>query len=137
MSSTEDKYSKFIKPSWAPPAELFSPIWTVLYMFIAISYGYLFYLGSLNIVGWEVMLPLILNLIFNLLYYPLQFWFNQTFLATIDIVLVLGTLIWALVAIWSTVPQQYHWTAYINIPYLIWVCIATVLQIYVLVKNRK
>lgn len=125
------------KPTWAPPAELFMPIWTTLYMLIAVSYGELFYLFSQGVVGWNVLVPLILNLVFNLLYYPLQFWFNATLLATIDVLLVLGTLIWAMAAIFLYVPKQYHWTAYVNIPYLCWVCIATALQIMVFLGNSQ
>jgi translocator protein len=39
-------------------------------------------------------------------------------------VLILGTLLWALVAIWPRV----RWVALVNIPYLLWVMFATVLQ---------
>ncbi|MEZ4103426.1 MAG: tryptophan-rich sensory protein [Candidatus Paceibacterota bacterium] len=52
--------------------------------------------------------------------------------AAIDIVLVLGTLIWAMIVIWPYA----KWIAYANIPYLLWVCFATVLQLSITYLNR-
>ncbi|HCC05370.1 TPA: hypothetical protein DEP58_03645 [Patescibacteria group bacterium] len=37
-------YQTLSKPTWAPPAWVFGPVWTVLYIIIAISYGYVGYL---------------------------------------------------------------------------------------------
>ncbi|MDH5442554.1 MAG: tryptophan-rich sensory protein [Candidatus Nomurabacteria bacterium] len=51
--------------------------------------------------------------------------------ASVDIILVLATLVWAMVAIWP----HARWVALVNIPYLAWVCFATVLQITILVLN--
>jgi tryptophan-rich sensory protein len=120
-----------VKPTWAPPGWLFGPVWTVLYAIIAVSYGYVGYLFVLKKIPFIVVLPFILNIIFNALFTPLQFGLQNNLLATIDILLVLGTLIWALAAIYKYVP----WVTYVNIPYLAWVCFATVLQITVTVMN--
>jgi tryptophan-rich sensory protein len=53
-------------------------------------------------------------------------------LAMIDIMLVLGTLIWALISIYP----HLRWVTYANIPYLLWVCIATTLQISITILNK-
>ena len=53
-------------------------------------------------------------------------------LAAGDILLVLGTLIWAMVAIY---PYS-RWITYIQIPYLLWVSFATVLQLTITYLNR-
>jgi tryptophan-rich sensory protein len=79
-----------------------------------------------------VALPFLLNLIFNFSFTPLQFGLKNNLLAAIDILLVLGTLIWAIIAIYPHV----RWIAYIQIPYLIWVLFATVLQLTVTYLNR-
>jgi hypothetical protein len=42
-----------------------------------------------------------LNLLFNLAFSPIQFGLKNNFLAAIDIVLVLATLLWALRSVWG------------------------------------
>jgi tryptophan-rich sensory protein len=79
-----------------------------------------------------VALPFVLNLIFNFSFTYFQFGLRNNYLASIDIVLVLATLIWAMIAIFP----HMRWVAYINIPYLVWVCIATTLQFTVTYLNR-
>lgn len=78
-----------------------------------------------------VALPFALNIIFNLSFTPLQFGLQNNLLAAIDILLVLGTLIWAMIAIYPYA----HWITYIQIPYLLWVSFATVLQLTITYLN--
>lgn len=132
MNTSYTWYKTLLKPSWAPPAWLFGPVWTLLYIIIAASYGYVGYLFFTKKIPLIVILPFILNIVFNVLFTPLQFGVQSNLLAMIDILLVLGTLIWALIAIYSYAP----WVSYINIPYLAWVCFATVLQVTVTWMNR-
>src|SRR3989344_1952242 len=100
---TYEWYETLVKPNWAPPSWLFGPVWTVLYTLIIISYGYVFYLYFAKRISFALLLPFILNIIFNLAFTPLQFGLKNNFLAAIDIILVLGTLIWALIAIYPYV----------------------------------
>ena len=79
-----------------------------------------------------IALPFILNLVFNFAFTPLQFGLKNNLFAAIDITLVLGTLIWAMVAIWSYA----KWIVYANIPYLLWVTFATALQFTITYLNR-
>lgn len=79
-----------------------------------------------------VALPFIFNIIFNFAFTPIQFGIKNNLMAAIDILLVLGTLIWAMVAIYPRV----RWIAYIQIPYLLWVSFATVLQLTITYLNR-
>jgi len=132
MSQAYNWYSTLIKPSFAPPSWLFGPVWTVLYILIAISYGYVGYLFFTKKISFAVVLPFILNLIFNLSFTYLQFGLKNNFLASIDVILVLGTLIWALVMIFPYA----SWIAYINIPYVLWGSFATVLQLTVTWLNK-
>jgi tryptophan-rich sensory protein len=129
---TYNWYARLIKPSWSPPAWLFAPVWTVLYILIVISFGKVFLLVWQKQLPFMVALPFILNLVFNLAFTPLQFGLKSNLLAAIDILLVLGTLIWAMAVIYPYVP----WVTYIQIPYLIWVIFATVLQLTITYLNR-
>jgi len=128
---TYNWYSTLIKPEWAPPAWLFGPVWSVLYIIIAISFGYVAYLYTKGEIPFLVLLPFILNLVFNFAFTPLQFGLQNNLLAAIDIILVLGTMIWAGFMIYPFVP----WVVYVNIPYFIWVSFATILQLNITYLN--
>ena len=78
-----------------------------------------------------VALPFILNIVFNLAFTPIQFGLRNLPLATLDIFLVLITIIWAMVVIFPYM----RWVTYMMIPYLIWVSFATVLQTTITVIN--
>lgn len=125
-------YSQLIKPSWSPPAWVFGPIWTVLYVLIAVSFGKVFLMAWKKQIPFAVALPFILNLIFNLAFTPIQFGLKNNLLAALDVLLVLGTLIWAMAAI----HPHARWITYIQIPYLLWVSFATVLQLTITYLNR-
>jgi benzodiazapine receptor len=130
--NTYNWYSTLIKPTWAPPSWLFGPVWGVLYAVIAVTYGtvfYKFYTKELPII---VALPFALNLIFNFSFTYFQFGLKNNLLASVDILLILATLIWALIAIYPHI----KWIALANTPYLLWVCFATVLQLTITWMNR-
>jgi tryptophan-rich sensory protein len=124
-------YTQLIKPSWAPPSWLFGPVWSVLYTGIAISFGAVFYKTFTRAIPRSTALPFALNLLFNIAFTPLQFGLQNNFLAALDIVLVLGTIIWAMIAIYP----HARWITYAQIPYLLWVSFATVLQLTVTYLN--
>lgn len=124
-------YSMLVKPVWAPPSWVFGPVWTVLYCVIAISFGTVFYKALTGKIPRVVALPFALNLVFNFAFTPLQFGLQSNIFAAIDILLVLGTLIWAMVA----VSPHIRWVAFVQIPYLLWVSFATILQLTITVLN--
>jgi tryptophan-rich sensory protein len=124
-------YASLIKPTWAPPAWLFGPVWSVLYAVIAVSFCYVFLQVWRGQLSWFIALPFALNLLFNFAFTPLQFTLRSNTLAALDILLVLVTLLWAL---WSIYPHA-PWVTYINLPYLTWVSFATILQITITYLN--
>jgi tryptophan-rich sensory protein len=125
-------YSTIIRPDWAPPSWLFGPVWSFLYLLIAVSFGKVFWMAWKKEIALMVALPFLLNLIFNFAFTPIQFGLQNNLLAAIDILLVLGTLIWAMIAIFPYAP----WITYIQIPYVLWVSFATVLQLTITYLNR-
>jgi tryptophan-rich sensory protein len=126
-------YQALVKPDWAPPSWLFGPVWTFLYIIIAITFGKVFLLVAQKQLPLVVAVPFILNLFFNFVFTPIQFGLKNNILAAVDIALVLGTLIWAMIAIYPHV----KWIALANIPYLLWVMFATVLQLTITYLNLK
>jgi len=132
MNNTTSWYSQLIKPTWAPPSYLFGPVWSILYILISISFGSVFYKVFNKELPLTILLPFILNLIFNLSFTYFQFGLKSNILAAIDISLVLITLIWAMISIYPYI----KWIAIINIPYLLWVIFATVLQFTVTYLNK-
>jgi translocator protein len=131
MSNTYNWYQTLIKPSWAPPSWIFGPVWTVLYAIIAASFGAVFWKAYKKELPWIVALPFVLNLVFNFAFTPIQFGLQNNILAAADILLVLGTLVWAMVAVYP----HMRWVALVNIPYLLWVLFATALQLTITYLN--
>lgn len=129
---TYEWYAKLIKPSFAPPSWLFGPVWTVLYIIIAVSFGKVFLMAWQKQIALLVVLPFVLNLVFNFAFTPIQFGLKNNLLASADILLILATLVWAMVAIWP----HARWIAYAQIPYLLWVSFAAVLQLTITYLNR-
>ena len=125
-------YNQLTKPSWTPEAGTIGLIWTLLYPIIFVAYGFVFYKLFRQQLDWKIALPFILNLIFNLTFTPIQFGLKNLPLACLDITLVLITILWSMAAIWP----HYKWVALAQIPYLLWVATATLLQFQITLSNR-
>jgi len=125
------QYMNYIRPDWAPPGWLFGPVWAVLYTVIAVSFAAVFWAAWKKEIPRKVAIPFALNLVFNFTFTWIQFGLQNNPLAFIDIILVLATIIWSMKVVWS----HKRWVAYAQIPYLIWVLFATVLQASVTYLN--
>lgn len=126
-------YNALKKPSFAPPAWLFGAIWSVLYGIIGFSYLFVIRKIAAGDIPVSLIAPLGLNLLFNLLYSPIQFRLKNNYLAFADCVLVVITLGWLLIAVFPYAPI----VVYVNLPYLLWGLFATVLQESIARLNRK
>lgn len=132
MNDAYSWYKQLKKPAWAPPVTLFGQVWGILYPIIFAVNGYILYLLSQGKITWLVALPFWLNLFFNTIFTPIQFGLRNNLLAVVDIVFMIGTIIWAVIAIWP----HAKWVAIAFIPYLVWVCIAGALQLQIFLLNR-
>jgi tryptophan-rich sensory protein len=124
-------YQNYIKPDWAPPSYLFGPVWSVLYLIIFITFGFVFLKFLKKRIQFGILLPFALNIFFNLIFTPIQFGLQNNWLASVDIVLVWATLVWAMLVVY----KKYRWVALAQIPYLLWVSFATVLQFTITYLN--
>ena len=111
------------KPSWNPPSWLFGPVWTLLYIAMAVAAWLVWRTG-----GWKLRTPALALFMFqwllNALWTPLFFGLHRIDLALIDI-----TLMWLAIA--ATIAAFYRISkssAYLLIPYLAWVTFATALN---------
>lgn len=126
-------YIDYKRPPLSPPPYLFGVVWPILYILIIISYGFVFWQMAKGNIAGSLAVPFVVNLIANGMFTYFQFKLKNNFLAVIDILIVLATIIMTMILIWP----HYHWVAYFQIPYLVWVVFATYLQIGVTVLNRK
>jgi len=123
-------YGSLDKPAFAPPGWVFGPVWTLLYLMMALAA-----FGVWKIAGWtRARTPLVLfvaQLVFNALWSVLFFGIRLGTLSLIDI-----GLLWLLVAA-TTVA---FWRVRIGlglllVPYLMWVIFAAVLNAAVVRMN--
>lgn len=131
MTEAYSWYYQLLKPVWAPPGWLFGPVWIVLYALIAISFGWVFFQILSKKMPALLAVPIILNLLFNFAFAHIQFGWQNNFWAAVDIILVEITLVWVMVAMWP----RARWVVYVNLPYLLWVTFATVLQLTITYLN--
>jgi tryptophan-rich sensory protein len=132
MDSTADWYQQINRPGFAPPPPVFGIAWSILYPIIFISFGYVFYKAFKKQVPPLVALPFVINLIANLLFSPIQFGTRNFLLASVDITVVVATLIWAMIVVW---PYS-RVLSLVQVPYLLWGLFATILQYSITWLNR-
>ena len=128
----EAYYTSLALPAWAPPSSLFGIVWPALYVLIAISFSYVFYQTIVK-KRWPFTLlaPFIINLIANALYTPLFFNLRLPHLAVVDILIVLGSIVWIMVIM----ARRARWVSLMQLPYLVWVSFATCLQLAIVIMN--
>ena len=129
--SLNDWYVQLNKPNFNPPGYLFGPVWTVLYLLMGVSL-YLIWkspkgkqrTNALIIFGVQMFLNFVWSFIF--------FYFRQIGLALIDII-ALWLMIVYMIFNFHKINKV---AAYIQIPYLLWVSFATVLNASIWMLNR-
>ena len=118
-------YDGLIKPGWTPEPSTIGLIWQSLYPISLVTFGYIFFNAFRNKLPWRVAIPFAINLAANLLYTPIQFGLRNLSLAAIDILIVLVTIPAMMFVTW----KDHRWIAIAQVPYLIWVSLATILQL--------
>jgi tryptophan-rich sensory protein len=113
-------YAGLAKPSWTPPSWLFGPVWSVLYLGMAVAAWLVWRKGN-------ALVPMALfavQLAFNLAWSWLFFGLHSPGAGFVDIILLWAAIAATLIAFW----QQSPVAGMLFVPYLAWVSFAAVLN---------
>ncbi len=124
-------YNSLSKPQWTPEPAFIGTMWTILYPVILVTFIYIFVQAFRAKIPRKVALPFILNLMANLAFTPIQFGLRNMPLASLDIILIWATIIWMMIAVW----EHNRIVAIAQVPYFLWVSVATILQLTITWMN--
>lgn len=122
-------YNMLNKPPLAPPKVVFPIMWTIIYLLMGVSY-YLYKKDSIyrtNSVRNSYYIQLVLNLLWSIIF----FIFKLRFISIIWI-LVLSIVVFNLFTLYYKYKRL---SAYLLIPYIIWLIFATYLTIGIYILN--
>lgn len=117
-------YNTIVKPSWNPPGYLFGPVWTILYVFMAISLWMVWKNDANESMKQEAMLFFAAQLFLNFWWTILFFKFHSPLWAFVDIILMI-VLIFITIFRFSEISKTAAW---LLVPYISWVCFAAILN---------
>jgi tryptophan-rich sensory protein len=120
-STASEQYAGFVRPSWAPPAWLFGPVWTVLYATIAVSGWLVWRRAGLTAPAHVVYAA---QLALNMAWTPLFFAAGLPGVAFAEIVLLWLSIV-ATIALFARHSRAAAW---LLVPYLGWVTFAAALD---------
>jgi Tryptophan-rich sensory protein (mitochondrial benzodiazepine receptor homolog) len=124
-------YALLIKPSFNPPNWIFGPVWTTLYILMGIS----LYLVlrewkkgvDIRIAGGLFTVQLFLNFIWSYMFFGLQSPSSAFIVIVLLWVAILATII--------TFFRINRISAYLLVPYILWVSFASILNYSIMVLN--
>ena len=124
LTKNSMEYNTLIKPPFSPPNSTFPIVWSILYLLIGISY-YLFRKDN------ERSNLYILNLVFNFTWPFFLFTFKWYFFSLLWILILDISLVFLIKDFYN----KKRISAYLLIPYLVWLIIATYLNIGIFILN--
>lgn len=130
-SSVTSWYPTLAKPAWNPPAWLFGPVWTLLYVLMAVAAWLVWKCRPAPGVGAALRVyfgQLGLNLVWSVIFFGMR----QPGLAVAEI-----TLLWLAIAGTIILFRRHSKAAaWLMVPYLAWVTFAAVLNFTIWQLNR-
>ena len=112
------------KPSFTPPGIVFSIAWTVLYTLIILAV-YFSWIKSKKSEKTKLLIIFGLNLVSNALWSFLFFYLKNPLLGFLDLLIILGTIICALIY----TKKINKFSTYLLVPYLLWIIFAGILNL--------
>ena len=122
-------YNTLQKPPLSPPGFIFGIVWSILYLLMGIAYGMLVYKGKSDA---EVSKIYLTQLIVNLIWPILFFVFKLRLFSSIWIIILLILVISMVIKFY----KKDKIIGYSQIPYLLWIMLATYLNIGVYILNK-
>jgi translocator protein len=116
-------YASLLQPAWTPPAWVFSPVWTILYVMMAVAAWLVWLNRDLSLARTGIVLfaiQLALNLAWSILFFGLR----NPLAGLVDIAL-LWLAILATLIVFARVSSPAGW---LMMPYLAWVTYASALN---------
>lgn len=124
-------YATLNKPSFNPPNYLFGPMWTALYFLMGISL-FLIWKSDPGSLRNQALMVFGIQLVLNFAWSFIFFHFKLVGWAFVEIIFV-----WASIFVMIIVFNRIHKTAaYLQIPYLLWVSFASMLNGYIWYLNK-
>ena len=123
-------YATLIKPLFTPPGWIFPPVWIFLYITILVAL-LIFVTKRTNVDKIRGYVYYIIQLLLNVAWSPIFFLLQNPILALMVIILMD-------IFVVLTIKEFYKvskYAAYILIPYLIWICFATYLNLGFVILN--
>ncbi len=124
-------YAQLVKPSWNPPDWVFGPVWTTLYVLMAIAAWLVWRQAGFKSAKVPLAffgLQLVLNSLWSVLFFGLQ----RPGLAAIEILLLWIAIVVTVVSFW----RRSRWAGWLLVPYLAWVSYAITLNVAIWQLNR-
>lgn len=131
MKTYQEFYTNIDLPPFAPPEWAFGLAWGIIYPLIAIAFFYLAYLIYKKQAPVFLLVVFSINMLANVLFTPIQLGLAPLWPASLDILVIFGTLFYLEYKVW-------HYSKIIFLlllPYLVWGAFATVLQLTITVLN--
>lgn len=123
-------YETLNKPAFTPPANIFTPAWAFLYTTIFISF-ILFMTKKTECDKTKGIALFLAQLIFNMLWAPVFFYWKNLSLSLVIIVLLIAFLLATIIYFFRISKLA----AILLIPYFLWVCFATYLNYGFMIMN--
>lgn len=117
-------YASLNRPSFSPPNWVFGPVWTSLYILLGISFFLIWKESSSpkrNLAIKIFAIQMLLNFAWSFIF----FYFNMIGIALIEIILLWFSIVAMIYLFYKIKPLA----AYLNIPYLLWVSFASILNV--------
>lgn len=127
-----DQYKSLAQPPFAPPSWLFAPVWTILYILMALAAYRVWMYGLKKRKVKTALILYAVQLVFNFLWSILFFTLKLRGPAFLEILVLLLLIVLTTVKFFKIDKKA----AYLMIPYILWVSFAAVLNYSVWQLNR-